>query len=58
VSLIAERFEHGGDFVQRRVDAGIPAFVQMWHQSGGRERYERRRHWFEAERERFLHSVG
>jgi hypothetical protein len=58
VELISARFEHGGDFVQRRVDAGIPAFVQMWHESGGRERYERRRDWFESERERFLESVG
>jgi hypothetical protein len=58
VGLIAERFEHGGDFVQRRVDAGIPAFVQMWQEAGGRERYERRRLWFESERERFLDSVG
>jgi thiamine kinase-like enzyme len=58
VKLIAERFEHGADFVQRRVDAGIPAFVQMWHETGGRGRYERRLVWFEAERERFLESVG
>jgi hypothetical protein len=58
VRLISARFEHGADFVQRRVDAGIPAFVQMWQASGGRERYDRRRRWFAAERERFLDSVG
>ena len=58
IALIAERFAEGGAFVRRRVDAGIPAFVQMWNETGGQERYERRRRWFDAEREHFLDAVG
>jgi hypothetical protein len=58
IDLISERFAEGGAFVQRRVDAGIEAFVEMWNTMGGKERYERRRSWFAAERERFLDAVG
>ncbi len=58
VALIAERFAEGGAFVRRRVDAGIPAFVQMWNETGGQERYERRGRWFDAERAHFLDAVG
>jgi len=58
VDLISERAAGGGAFVKRRVDAGIPAFVAMWEATGGQERYDRRRLWFETEREHFLDAVG
>jgi hypothetical protein len=58
VDLIGDRFASGGEFVQRRVDAGIEAFVEMWNMMGGKERYERRQRWFESQRERFLDAVG
>jgi aminoglycoside phosphotransferase (APT) family kinase protein len=40
----------GGSFVQRRVEAGDPAFIRMLDDMGGVERYERRRRWWEANR--------
>jgi thiamine kinase-like enzyme len=58
IHLITERFAGGGAFVQRQVEAGIPAFVQMWNEMGGQERYERRRRWFESQREHFVDAVG
>jgi hypothetical protein len=32
--------------VRRRVDAGDPNMVAMWHRTGGSERYDRRRRWW------------
>jgi thiamine kinase-like enzyme len=58
VQVLGERIAGGGGFVRRRVEAGIPAFVAMWHMMGGEERLERRRRWFESSRQRFLDEVG
>ena len=58
VDALATQIETGGAFVQRRVDAGDEAFTRMWNQSGGRERFDRRRVWFAAHRQRFLDAVG
>ena len=48
----------GGWFVKRRVDAGDEAFTAMWNESGGAERYDRRRDWYEANRQKFLDAVS
>jgi thiamine kinase-like enzyme len=48
---------NGGGFVRRRVDAGDAAFTAMWVATGGAERYDRRRDWFEEHRQRFIDSV-
>jgi hypothetical protein len=43
--------------VRRRVDAGDTAFTRMWNESGGAERYDRRRRWFATNRIRFLEAL-
>jgi len=53
LEALEEQVAAGGAFVRRRVEAGEPAFVEMWHAMGGAERFERRRRWFRAERHRF-----
>jgi hypothetical protein len=58
VELLGESLAAGGGFVQRRVERGEPAFVEMWKQMGGGARYQRRREWFERNRRRFLDAVG
>lgn len=54
---LGEQVDQAGAFVRRRVEAGEPAFVEMWHQLGGQERYDRRARWFAAERGRFLDAL-
>ena len=43
----------GGEFVRRHVEAGDPGFVQMWHDMGGMERFDRRRRWWEERKPDF-----
>jgi thiamine kinase-like enzyme len=50
VDAIADRVATGGEFVLRRVEAGEPAFIQMWQDMGGMARYDRRRAWFAQQR--------
>jgi aminoglycoside phosphotransferase (APT) family kinase protein len=47
----------GGSFVQRRVDAGDPNFVHMLEEMGGMERYDRRRRWWEENRDSFATAL-
>lgn len=54
---LGEQVDQAGAFVRRRVEAGEPAFVAMWEQMGGQERYDRRARWFAFERERFLRAL-
>jgi hypothetical protein len=58
VDAVARNVARGGEFLQRRIDRGEEAFIAMRDQMGGMARYDRRRAWFEAQRERFLDSVG
>ena len=58
VDALAMQIHGGIAFVQRRVDAGDPAFTEMWTQMGGADRYRRREEWFEATRQRFLDVLG
>jgi hypothetical protein len=53
LSVLDDSMARGGEFVRRRVEAGDPNFIAMWDQMGGQERFDRRRRWFEAERDRF-----
>jgi hypothetical protein len=45
--------QRGGEFIQRRVEAGDPNFIRMLEEMGGMERYDRRRRWWEANRSAF-----
>lgn len=58
VDVLGGQIRNGGAFVQRRVDAGDVAFTEMWNQMGGSERYRRREEWFDANRRRFLDTLG
>lgn len=57
LDVIDERFAQGGAFVRRRVEAGEPAFVDMWNAMGGQDRYDRRRDWFSRSRSTFEASL-
>ena len=57
VDLLGMQTSAGGWFVKRRVDAGDAAFTRMWDETGGAERYDRRRDWFEAHRRHFLDEL-
>jgi hypothetical protein len=58
VNVLERNVAAGGAFLQRRIERGEKAFLAMRDQMGGMERYDRRRAWFAANRERFLESVG
>jgi len=58
VDALERNVASGGAFLQRRIDRGEEAFLAMRDQMGGMERYDRRRTWFAAHRERFLAAVG
>jgi hypothetical protein len=58
VDAIGRKVAGSGAFVQRRIDNGEEAFITMLAEMGGMERYDRRRAWFSAHRERFVESVG
>jgi len=47
----------GGAFVRRRVDAGDPNFMRMLHEMGGMDRYDRRRRWWEENRDSFVTTM-
>jgi len=57
VDLLGEQTSAGGWFVKRRVDAGDAAFTRMWNETGGAERYDRRRDWFDAHRHHFIDAL-
>ncbi len=58
VDALERNVAAGGAFLQRHVDNGEEAFLVLRDQMGGLERYDRRRTWFEAHRERFVETVG
>lgn len=47
----------GGVGNARAVEAGEPAFVAMWEQMGGQERYDRRARWLSTTRARFVDAL-
>jgi hypothetical protein len=58
VDAVERNVASGGVFLQGRIDNGEAAFVTMLADMGGMERYDRRRAWFAAHRNRFVESVG
>jgi aminoglycoside phosphotransferase (APT) family kinase protein len=46
LAILADSIARGGQFVQRRVEAGDVNFIRMWEGMGGMERFDRRRRWF------------
>ena len=55
---LAGGIARGGEFVQRRVQAGDASFVEMWESMGGMARFDRRREWFAAHAARFRDALG
>jgi hypothetical protein len=58
VDAVERNVADGGTFLQRRIDRGEEAFIAMRDAMGGMERYDRRRAWFAAHRQRFLDALG
>ena len=55
---LADGIAAGGEFVQRRVEAGDENFIEMWESMGGMARFDRRRAWFAAHADRFADALG
>lgn len=53
LDALSEQIRSGGQFVRRRMARGEQAFIEMWNNSGGQARYDRRRLWFADQRPRF-----
>jgi aminoglycoside phosphotransferase (APT) family kinase protein len=58
LDAVAEGVARGGQFLQRRLDEGNDSFIQMVAESGGMAKFDRRREWFAANRQRFADSLG
>ena len=46
LACLSDSIARGGEFVRRRVEAGEVAFIEMWNNMGGQERFDRRRQWW------------
>jgi hypothetical protein len=57
LEILATSIMRGGEFVRRRVEAGDPNFIRMWGEMGGAARFDRRREWFNAQREQFVNAL-
>ena len=57
IAVLEDSIRRGGDFVRRRVEAGDPNFIAMWHAMGGAERFDRRRRWWVEHRDRFFRAL-
>jgi hypothetical protein len=57
LAILAGSVARGGTFVRRRVEAGDPNFITMWHEMGGAERFDRRRRWWAAEEQSFAAAL-
>jgi len=58
LAILSAGIERGGEFVRRKVEEGDPNFIKMWNEFGGMERFDRRRRWFDANRDRFGEALG
>lgn len=58
LEVMAEGIRRGGEFLQRRLDEGNEAFIAMVAATGGMAKFDRRRAWFAANRERFAEALG
>lgn len=57
LSVLDDSMARAGEFVRRRVEAGDPNFMAMWHEMGGQERFDRRRRWWSQERSVFAAAL-
>jgi Phosphotransferase enzyme family len=55
---LADGIGRGGQFLQRRLDEGNAAFAAMVAATGGMAKFDRRRAWFAANRQRFADALG
>jgi Phosphotransferase enzyme family len=58
LDALADGIERGGQFLQRRLDEGNEAFAAIVASSGGMAKFDRRRAWFAANRQRFADALG
>jgi Phosphotransferase enzyme family len=58
LDVLAEGIRRGGQFLQRRLDEGNEAFIAMVAATGGMAKFDRRRAWFAAHRDRFAEALG
>jgi aminoglycoside phosphotransferase (APT) family kinase protein len=58
LGAVEEGVQRGGQFLQRRLDEGDPAFIAMVATTGGMAKFDRRRAWFAAHRERLADALG
>lgn len=58
LDILAGGIDRGGQFVQRKVEAGDPNFIKMWNELGGMERFDRRRRWFDDNRDRIAVALA
>ena len=57
LTCLSRSIAHGGEFVRRRVEAGETAFIEMWNDMGGQERFDRRRRWWSGVRHDFVRAL-
>ena len=57
LACLSDSIARGGEFVRRRVEAGESAFVEMWDNMGGQERFDRRRRWWSDNRQDFADAM-
>ncbi len=57
LTCLSESIAKGGEFVRRRVEAGEPAFIEMWNMMGGQERFDRRREWWAENLDAFARAM-
>ena len=57
IDALSMSIARGGEFVRRHVEAGEPAFIAMWNEMGGIERFDRRRRWWAGARADFEHAM-
>lgn len=58
LDVLAGSVARGGEFLARRIAAGEQAFIDMVAAGGGLARFDRRRAWFAAERERLATALA
>jgi hypothetical protein len=58
LQVLIDTMHSGGQFVQRRVEAGDPNFIRMWNEIGGVERFDRRRRWWTAHQSKFIEALA
>jgi hypothetical protein len=57
LAALSDTIAGGGAFVRRRVQAGDPGFVKMWHEMGGAERFDRRQRWWAGQEDDFANAL-